>query len=117
MYRGKCIHGTKDVGTIKQRARSPSPHCDTLHLKKTRKMVTYFHYVSRSSLLATGSVQLPYLAYVTAFSKITLFLASFWSSFPCENASTVSYACACIVRKLQKGRSKCFQYYFLVYGL
>ena len=88
MYRGKCIHGTKDVGTIKQRARSPSPYCDTLHLKKTRKMVTYFHYVSRSSLLATGSVQLP--AYVTAFLKITLFLALFWSSFSCENASTVS---------------------------
>ena len=90
MYRGKCIHGTKDVGTIKQRARSPSPHCHTLHLKKTRKMVTYFHYVSRSSLLATGSVQLPYSAYVTAFLKITLFLALFWSSFSCENASTVS---------------------------
>ena len=85
MYRGKCIHGTKDVGTIKQRARS-----HTLHLKKTRKMVTYFHYVSRSSLLATGSVQLPYSAYVTAFLKITLFLALFWSSFSCENASTVS---------------------------
>ena len=90
MYRGKCIHGTKDVGTIKQRARSPSPYCDTLHLKKTRKMVTYFHYVRRSSLLATGSVQLPYSAYVTAFLKITLFLALFWSSFSCENASTVS---------------------------
>ena len=71
MYRGKCIHGTKDVGTIKQRVRSPSPHCDTLHLKKTREVVTYFHHVSRSSLLATGSVQLLYLAYVTAFSKIT----------------------------------------------
>ena len=39
--------------------------------------------------LMIGRVQLPYLAYATAFAQIKLFLASFLSTFPCENGSTV----------------------------
>ena len=47
------------------------------------------------------SLQLPYLAYATVFSPIKLFLASFLSTFPHENGSTVLYAYALIVWSLQ----------------
>ena len=48
-------------------------------------------------IIVIRSLQLPHLAYATAFSQISLFLALFWSTFPAKMEAPLHVPILCLI--------------------